>query len=109
MTASATQTLTEFLLARITEDEQQARDFGARDVVLCEKPGPWSSEMWETIADPAGSAYPTARVLTECEVKRWMVEMFGVTDYARYNDPEIMRRLALIYADHEDYRDEWRP
>lgn len=67
-----------------------------------------------------------ARVLAECEAKRQIVEMFA-EEYTetrdglrrqRMTEPEFWRVLdmertlgflALPYADHPDYRSEWRP
>lgn len=91
-------TLTEFLLARVAEDEVRSR-------VL--RPG-----------------YPSpARMLAECEAKRQIVEL--ATEQQKYDeeraagwdapyDPawsyggRTLAALALPYADHPDFRDEWR-
>ena len=53
-----------------------------------------------------------ARVLAECEAKRRIVERAGFL----IDEPDglgnlcegILMDLALPYADHEDYREEWR-
>ena len=86
--------LTDFLLARIAEDEREARSLipFSRTVVT----SPWS-----------------ARVLAECEAKRRIV---AALDYAERNgEPGVWHAwwqaaelLALPYADHPDYRKEWR-
>lgn len=110
-------TLTEFLLARLDEDEAAARD--AKDRL-----------------DPFGKArhfYPDgvgqddwgvsfynvhpARVLAEVTAKRQIVESCRADyEYAQgRNDDttevaeEVLWALALPYADHEDYRAEWGP
>lgn len=149
--------LTEFLFARIAEEEAIARKASGGTVVGERgnwQPAPGGDEwellatdeddewlvalrtdlprppdvmsgMWGAVmtreavdlAEPeAGRAtdqiahavlHDPARVLTECEVKRWMVKMFGVTDYSRYNDPEIMKQLARPYAGHPDFQPKW--
>lgn len=98
--------LAEFLLARIAEDEADARGF---DGGYCQ----WGS----------------ARVLAECEAKRRIVEWCSERnriwagtladdptdptkhipgDYVHKEDAPVLRLLALPYADHPDYRQEWR-
>lgn len=85
--------LTEFLLARIAEDEaEQPCEWGCHD-----------------------------RVLAECETKRRIVEDYqGVTLRPMLGDNPIVKgfvsamdgvlaALALPYADHPHYREEWRP
>lgn len=108
-------TLTEFLLARIAEDERDAYD-----------------------VDPT---WPSRRVLAECEAKRkiiafheaWPVlvetqptysqdgttlrmskQVAWLTDAeyrARFGDDPpsgpMLLALATVYADHPDFRDEW--
>jgi hypothetical protein len=127
-------TLTEFLLARIAEDEERARraaDVDGAAELLAALPTP----LFEGLR----AAFP-ARVLAECEAKRRIVaehEMTTIrettTAKGTYHWPAYCRRctmdgeyadisrepreepcvtllaLALPYADHPDYRDEWRP
>lgn len=92
-------TLTEFLLERITEREAAANNY-LRFEVRGGTPGHYG------IRD---------EVLAECASLRG-----AVTLAAAYSDgPEhprtltladdILRNLALPYADHPDYRQEWRP
>jgi hypothetical protein len=89
-------TLTEFLLARIAEDEEDAR-----------------SVHWEDAG--IGSDDPIrSRWLAECEAKRRIVEGMTVTAEVEGGGYEIalrdaLRALALPFADHPDYREEWRP
>jgi Family of unknown function (DUF6221) len=115
-------TLTDFLLARIAEDEADARDAyydGQR----------WIPEEEAVVAadrdlDPImfldrkrdayhAANWSPARVLAECEAKRKIV--LRATYYASVApvDPDewhfTLRDLAAIYADHPDYREEWRP
>jgi hypothetical protein len=91
--------LTEFLLARIAEDEEVARlEIGRRDVILT-------------------GAFAPHRILAECEAKRRIVELHRIGydpcdahDASFESIPcETLELLALPYADHPDYREAWRP
>lgn len=96
-----------FLLARIAEDEAAARE---------------SVEYEENVWEAAGWL-PPSRVLAECEAKRRIVEQYADAERRRVADPldmavaprrvfaleRVLRALALPYADHPDYREEWRP
>jgi len=115
-------TITEFLLARIAEDEAEARKayeaippaFGAYGLLIL------AATDYLTV-DPD-------RVLAECEAKRRIVERAAddgalydhVFDEVKPLDAEdftsgavwaldfALRDLASVYADHPDYREEWR-
>lgn len=120
---AAPPTLTDFLLARIAEDEEVAR-------VACEHDPSSRAPIWTSLRSgkpgvcdhgPRGSVemQPT-RVLAECDAKRRIVRrcilseqrsrdgnMVLAADYlASFED---CRDLALPYADHPDYREEWKP
>lgn len=102
-------TLVEFLLTRIAEDEA-----GSQAAT-----GAFSKE-WP---------YTPERVLDECDAKRRIVkraanmavpyapadpDFWNPYQYAEEEGIEEMGRwllqtLALPYADHPDYREEWRP
>ncbi|MDB5243970.1 MAG: hypothetical protein JWP57_4596 [Spirosoma sp.] len=82
--------LTEFLLARIAEDESAARALPSFIVD--------AAVAYERIHF---ARWAPARVLAECDAKRRAREM-QIAD-------ELDRILALPYADHPDYRSEWRP
>lgn len=126
--------LTEFLLARIAEDEAVAR---------AATPGPWGDPAdvgygdfgWHVDGCPAGETEDSeqgmadaeylaynhpARVLAECEAKRRIVEWHrydlgsdpcDAHDGATFQtvDCGTLLALALPYADHPDWREEWRP
>ena len=92
--------MTEFLLARIAED--------------------WADAMsgWRWKALGAGEYERLqARVLAECETKRRIVALHGEVDPCDAHDGatfetvdcETLQVLALPYADHPDYDEEWRP
>jgi hypothetical protein len=91
-------TITEFLLARIAEDEALAREWAPRH--------------------PANKT--RARIEAECEAKRRIVEEMG--RLAGDERPtsnldedgwillcwETLETLAAVYADHPDYDESWR-
>ena len=115
--------ITDFLNARIAEDEiraQQASPHSYGDTFANDNYG------WLLIQP--------ARVLAECAAKRAIVELhqdagesqgyaenadYGYIPnccgtcgtFGEYGEPfpcDTFRTLAAVYADHEDYRDEWR-
>lgn len=117
--------LTEFLLARIAEDEARAPlvdqcPYNLGDIT--------EEEDW------AGVHWTSARVLAECEAKRRIVAEHAPFERPYYDraasefrtgtagcgrcisdDRDVvdwpcatMRALAAVYADHPDYREEWR-
>lgn len=103
-------TLTEFLLARIAEDEAAASYASTRgDFDWEQDAGGW----WLGFYDHYRRHDPV-RVLAECEAKRRIVEVHAHN--ARWDDTNVgdwaratLELLALPYADHPDYREEWRP
>lgn len=119
-------TLTEFLLARIAEDEALAlRITPGRQA----KNGRWNrgsiqDQAVRTIdplhADHMGRHDP-ARVLAECDAKRYIVDIHSgwhtCPDEDAVEDDDAtepapcltLRILAAVYAGHPDYRQDWRP
>lgn len=124
-------TLTEFLLARIDDDE------GVITSTLKVSDEPASSgHEWTTGYDSRyGVFYPevamsTARALSECEAKRRIIkphvpdtcydqgdecaecsfhEMYeGFNDYSEPWPCPTLRALAAVYQDHPDYDEAWR-
>ena len=96
-------TITEFLLARIAEDEQKARQGDHRDR--------GHDIDWASMAEGDVLIIGTDRVLAECEAKRRIVALHTSCDDVSYGDPSTcpeMRILASVYADHPDFRAEWR-
>ena len=130
--------LADFLLARITDDENTARGSTA---------GPWrwfpgraglpaflestgatathwgEGQSFEAPTVVLGSnqnsmlrvrgrdaehiaAWHPTRVIAECGAKRQVVE--ALADAGDLRDV-VLRTLAAVYADHPDYREEWRP
>lgn len=121
-------TLTEFLLARIAEDEKWAlkakgdragrwaswnrswddspnRDLAADGMRVATLP------MW---LDEHVARHDPARVLAECEAKRRIVglhpEILTICQgcAAETFPCRTLLTLALPYADHPDFQDEWR-
>ena len=118
--------LTEFLLARIAEDEALAQ---------VATPGQWDRDSgWSITAPPPEdwsgpyvvvetkqrndaefiASHNPARVLAECEAKRRIVELHPEMlewcqgcAYEAY-PCRTLRALALPYSDHPDYLPEWR-
>lgn len=118
---TATVTISEFLLARIAEDERL-----------------WGNPAFAPVAG-VGLSKLVLKMRAECEAKRRIVEEHPIyrgprilavdtsgTDYGCETchciDPikadgiiegigycSTLLALATVYADHPDYRDEWRP
>jgi hypothetical protein len=107
--------LTEFLLARIAEDEAVAR--AALSTV---EPDEWENPTQTQNHWPADidfwDRHTPYRILAECEVKRAIVEECGEVlsiSVWEYDDtPDLalsmLHLLAAVYADHPDHRAEWR-
>jgi hypothetical protein len=114
-------TLTEFLLARIAEDEAHWEHLKQ---ILAGAPS-HSMVRGEQFNFAAGDGEPPVpfvprKLLAECDAKRRIVELHEAPnrpDYLRsycvacgdsFPCPTL-RLLALPYADHPDYQPEWRP
>ena len=97
--------LTEFLLARIVEDEARWQDFGHHDHNDYDPPAPWP------------------QLLAECEAKRRIVKVWNLRMSEPWGDMpamplggnggevyyEVIQCLATVYAGHPDFDEEWRP
>jgi hypothetical protein len=85
----STPTITEFLEARIAEDEREAN--------VC-------------LASPEHTTRRWVRVLAECAAKRAIIAQqdAALDTYAgaRVLD-HVLQALAAVYKDHPDYRQEW--
>jgi hypothetical protein len=136
-----TLTLTDFLSARIAEDEAAAWAAAeGRPLARWRDEGrgqPGQSVVWSgtgqavvshAYRDQGGhiARHDPARVLAECDTKRrimrrqqqtWVssrepdgfVTPDDVPALLARADTPALRDLASVYADHPDYRDEWRP
>jgi hypothetical protein len=118
-------TLSEFLLARIAEDEVSTWELiPYRCEPDCCAPAGWVGHrclicrteefggMVQAISDIASDhderIHRRSRVLAECEAKRRIVAEAG-SWFPRGNGQAVLRLLALSYANHPDYREEWKP
>jgi hypothetical protein len=121
--------LDEFLLARIAEDKRIAVDAAA-----ARGKEKWTADgLTPDLSGPAAehaARFGPARVLAECSAKRSTVlacreirpdlgflgsRPHGMADFplAPHDQHQLaaltLSLLALPYADHHDYRPEWRP
>ncbi len=104
-------TLEEFLLAQIAKDEARARDEAVlRDGDPYYAPEGLEQSEFDRHINPA-------RVLAECEAKRRIVngwiDPFGEwtatqAAAAAQQKARTLRLLALPYADHPAFQEEWR-
>ena len=114
-----TTSLTDFLLARIAEDEAVAR---ASDPAVWVSGLAWRVARVERSGATAAhiARHDPARVLAESESKRAIVEVHyevPASDIKWSNCGVCMsgwpcvtlRHLAAVYADHPDYDPTWRP
>jgi hypothetical protein len=92
--------LIEFLLARIAEDEAVAQSIGLDPRSVFRRYG-GSTVRWIAAAGERPWVDARSRVLAECEAKRRIVTECGWVT--------VMQLLALPYAGHPDYRQEWKP
>jgi hypothetical protein len=91
-----TLTLTDFLLARIAEDEEVARR------------GRSCGEAHPGMDIYCSDGHPDPRALAECKAKRVMVENSPpMMLFTGPSESWVCRALASIYADHEDFRADW--
>ncbi|MEV0149084.1 MULTISPECIES: DUF6221 family protein [unclassified Nonomuraea] len=109
-----------FLRARLDEDEQAALDWQQHKQVLTEQfmNDPHRKHVRlrrEPVTDARLSEYAyhdrfePARVLREVEAKRALVGLWSRASSDDRRGGYSLRTLALPYADHPDYRHEWRP
>lgn len=102
--------LATWLLERIAEDEAAARNAG------------WWSHVAAVGSLAAVGHHGPTRVLAECEAKRRIITEAvpdieqlqtladGEWGPAGEDEPDrLLRLLALPYADHDGYRQEWAP
>jgi len=118
-------TLTEFLLARIDEDEAVVlRAFEATNELFGR--GGETDTGIDVVYDSAGPfvGVGNERMVAEIAAKRIIIASEVAAHVGRrdeYKDSatfdaiasrvntRALRALAVIYADHPDYREEWRP
>ncbi|MET1021063.1 MAG: DUF6221 family protein [Arthrobacter sp.] len=97
--------ITEFLEARISEDEAAAREaIEERSRSTPNARADTRLVPWPESPVPAVLVGPE-RVLAECVVKRSLIGHWG--QYEALNGPALLTVLAMVYADHPDYQQEW--
>lgn len=110
-------TITEFLLARIAEDEAVSRALdSSTDPLNWTQPGDPAVGLAGPVDGPSGYesiVIDPARVLAESAAKRLMVGRLACPEPAcGDHDCEIVREdwriLASVYARHPDFDDAWR-
>lgn len=112
-------TITEFLLARIAEDENVARHPSPMFPMVGAAHHSWELGV-NTDRDYQDSTIviDPARVLAECEAKRLIVDLHTPVDdeadgWCNRCDGDgwpcgTMAALASVYSDHPDYDEAWR-
>jgi hypothetical protein len=114
---AAVLTLTEFLLARIAEDEDRANLASATQWFTTHNIQGRATKQYGTLTAEFMIRWDPARVLAECEAKRQIVaqcvdglrcDMECLEGHGG-NFDDILGALALPYTDHPDYCEEWRP
>lgn len=101
--------LAEFLLARIAEDEDRARQswWPARQLIECEAKRRIIAEHEMTTIRPGHvEGYWWDAYCRRCTMGG---EYTDITKGPREDPCATLRILGAIYADHPDYREEWRP
>jgi hypothetical protein len=113
----AVTTLAGFLLARITDDAAAARQvqaLAAAGVIAHLSDSGTGAPLGDLLV------FDPARVLAECEAKGQIVNryQYAVNSFDAYPNEanrmtvsamtDVLRLLALPYAGHEDFREEWK-
>lgn len=112
--------ITEFLLARIAEDEMVSEAASGTGYDLG-----YRLAVDEVEGHRSGLHIDPVRALAECEARRVAIEAAwadhmriegewgacrGREELEAKNDvPEVVTAFAAVYAAHPDYREEWRP
>jgi hypothetical protein len=107
--------LVEFLRARLDEDERVARQHHLTNWHFDGIKNHIVNDDGVTVAIVRTTQehiqrHDPARVLREVEAKRRIIDLADSLGYVTNDaEPAILAALALPYADHPDYREEWRP
>lgn len=103
-------TLTDFLLARIAEDERTA--LAAFEQANQSGDDPTGSTLYVNQADSSGDwivAATPMRARDDAEAKRRLIDQVLNVDWVGYAARDfVLSTLAEPYADHDDYQPAWR-
>lgn len=110
--------LTDFLLARVSEEEAVAQEVlrdrrrGIEQGARYEDPDTNPLMAWEDGPKPF-AAMSAERVLADCKAKRRLVQLWAQSDDMYGGDAgafmdDALRAFVQPYADREDFRQEWR-
>lgn len=102
-------TLVSFLLARISEEEAAALDSRGCYHGDGEPPRPEAVHVSEAFAAFV-LAHDPDRVLTECVTKRRIIKLLNHPHWSGSTEEResLLRLLAMPYAGHPAFREEWR-
>jgi len=105
--------MVQFLRTRLDEEQREAETALKRTTTTRRMiQGQW---VEDTVQPPEWrrSAWPPARVLAEVDAKRKRLKQIEDAINAGHDSYDLAATLLplelLPYADHPDYRDEWRP
>ena len=108
-------TLTEFLTARLDEDEAVARRAARTAGYDWTYPMPTVLRRKERSVEEHQERHDPARVLAEVEAQRTIIKRYrAVVTGARSQTAidcytNVLEDLATVYAEHPDYDEAWRP
>lgn len=101
-------TLTEFLTARIAEDERLVSEYPS---LTPDFPPKWELGLYFEGSIAMALTVPADRVLAECEAKRRIIDLltdaYGGT--ISHGATRVLSALAAVYAEHPNYDEAWRP
>jgi hypothetical protein len=106
--------LVAFLRARLNEDaERQTNPLTAwhsRDCASLPEPGQYSFECDCGVPERlVAEVEAKRRILAEHALNGWVCDTCDNGEVEQVFPCPTLRLLALPYADHPDYREEWRP
>jgi hypothetical protein len=119
--------LPDFLIARIAEDEAEVESRIVGELESLHRDGMLHvtrADLLTTKREAGVIQYDASwltRPLAECEAKRFVINALRGYEPSDQWGTEMdmgkrenyaagaLRRMALVYADHPDYREEWRP
>lgn len=102
--------LTTFLHARLNEDEETVQAFLVLPIARYSHTGPLADIWNDQDYRESGISLSPTRMLAEIDAKRRILANHNPCDDWSLGEPcEDIHLLALPYATHPDYQNEWRP